>query len=72
VLWYTREERARAHTIVTTALDTTRALLDNWSRGRDVHPAQPLRAQIAAVVRGWVGPVVLSPSHADAVGLTGR
>lgn len=71
-LWYSWDEKARAHTMVTTALGTTQALLDNWSRGRDVHPAQPLRAQIAAVARGWLGPVILSPSHATRVGLTSR
>ncbi|WP_412736337.1 hypothetical protein [Krasilnikovia sp. MM14-A1259] len=71
-LWYSWDDKARAHTIVTTALDTTHALLDNWSHGRDIHPAQPDRAQIAAVVRGWVGPITLSPSHATTIGLGGR
>jgi len=71
-LWYTWDGDARAHTMVTTALDTTRGLLKSWSRGHDLQPAQPLRAQIAAVVRGWPGPVILSPSHATKIGLTGR
>lgn len=71
-LWYTWDDQQRAHTMVTTALETTRELLEQWSQGRDVHPAQPWRAQIAAVVRGWVGPVTLSPSHAARTGLGGR
>ena len=71
-LWFTWDDQARAHTVVSTALDTTRGLLSNWAQGRDVHPAQLDRARIAAVVRGWVGPVTLSPSHADAIGLGGR
>jgi hypothetical protein len=71
-LWHGWDDKARAHTIVTTALDTTRSLLDNWSHGRDVHPVQPRRAQIAAVIRGWIGPMTLSPSHASKVGLGGR
>lgn len=71
-LWYTWDEKARAHTMVTTALDTTHGLLKSWSLGHDLQPAQPLRAQIAAVVRGWPGPVILSPSHATTIGLTGR
>ncbi|MER7281496.1 hypothetical protein ABT369_44370 [Dactylosporangium sp. NPDC000244] len=54
------------------ALATTQGLLDNWSRGRDLHPVQPHRAQVAAVVRGWTQPIVLSPSHATAIGLGGR
>ncbi|WP_433361445.1 hypothetical protein ACQPZX_28490 [Actinoplanes sp. CA-142083] len=71
-LWHTWDDRARAHTMVTTAIETTRALLDGWARGEDVHPGQPRRAQVAAVVRGWVGPVTLSPSHATTIGLGGR
>lgn len=71
-LWYTWNDRQQAYTMVTTALQTTRALLDNWARGRDVHPAQPPRSQVIAVVRRWIGPVTLSPSHADTVGLGGR
>lgn len=71
-LWHTWDDRSRASTMVTTAIETTRALLDNWAAGRDVHPAQPHRAQIAGVVRGWVGPSTLSPSHATAIGLGGR
>ena len=71
-LWYTWDDQERAHTMVTTALATTRGLLDNWARGRDVHPVQPRRSQIGAVVRGWVGPIILSPSHAATNGLGGR
>jgi len=70
-LWYTWDDQERAHTMVTTALRTTRGLLDNWAQGRDVHPAQPRRSQIRAVIRGWVGPVTLSPSHASTKGLGG-
>jgi hypothetical protein len=70
-LWYTWDHRERAHTMVTTALEATRGLLDNWARGRDVHPAQPRRSQIRAVIRGWVGPITLSPSHARTKGLGG-
>ncbi|MEV4347907.1 hypothetical protein AB0J83_25910 [Actinoplanes sp. NPDC049596] len=71
-LWYTWDAEARAHIMVTTALETTRTLLRQWAEGHDVHPAQPSRAQVAAVVRGWLGPMVLSPSHARTVGLSGR
>jgi hypothetical protein len=71
-LWHTWDDKARAHTMVVTAVETTQALLDNWSQGRDVHPGQPERAQIAAVVRGWVGPITLSPSHATTIGLGGH
>jgi hypothetical protein len=71
-LWYTWDERDRAHTMVTTAFETTAGLLENWAQGRDVHPNQPDRAQIASVVRGWPGPIVLSPGHARQMGLEGR
>ncbi|MFF5290094.1 hypothetical protein [Paractinoplanes globisporus] len=71
-LWYCWDHNARAHTLVTTALTTTRALLESWARGRDVHPAWPLRSQVRAVARGWVGPVVLSPGHAAERELGGR
>ncbi|MEU8661144.1 hypothetical protein, partial [Actinoplanes philippinensis] len=70
-LWYTWDDQERAHTMVTTALETTRGLLDNWAQGRDVHPAQPRRSQIRAVIRGWVGPVALSPGYASTRGLGG-
>ncbi|MBO3741741.1 hypothetical protein [Actinoplanes flavus] len=46
-------------------------LLDNWAPGRDLHPVQPRRGQIRAVVRGRVGPIILSPSHASTRGLGG-
>jgi hypothetical protein len=71
-LWHTWDSQARPHTIVTTALATTTGLLDNWSHGRDVHPVQPHRSQIAAVVNGWAQPIILSPSHATTIGLGGR
>ncbi len=70
-LWHTWDDQERAHTMVITALETTRGLLDNWARGRDVHPAQPRRSQIRAVIRGWIGPITLSPSHASTRGLGG-
>ncbi|GAA2349403.1 hypothetical protein [Dactylosporangium salmoneum] len=57
---------------MTTALATTQGLLDNWSRGLDIHPVRPYRTQIAAVVRGWAQPIVLSPSHATTIGVGGR
>ena len=71
-LWHSWDDKARAHTLVTTALDTIRALRGNWSHGRDVHRVQPRRARIAAVVPDWVGPITLSPSPAATVGLGGR
>ncbi|GIE92105.1 hypothetical protein [Actinoplanes regularis] len=71
-LWHTWDDQQRAHTMVTTALETTRGLLDNWAQGHDVHPSQPRRSQIRAVVRGWVGPITLSPGHAGTQGLGGR
>jgi hypothetical protein len=70
-LWYTWDDQERAHTMVTTVLETTRGLLENWARGRDVHPVQPRRSQIRVVVRGWVGPITLSPGHAGTNGLGG-
>jgi hypothetical protein len=70
-LWFSWDDQERSHTMVTTALETTRGLLDNWAQGRDVHPAQPRRSQIRAVIRGWVGPITLSPSYASAKGLGG-
>src|SRR3954451_2164059 len=54
------------------ALDTTRALLDNWSHGWELHPVRPRRAQIAAVHARWLGPITFSPSHATKAGLGGR
>lgn len=71
-LWYTWDDRARAHTLVTTALATTRGLLENWERGRDLHPAWPLRSQVRAVIRQWVGPIVLSPGYAAQRNLGGQ
>jgi hypothetical protein len=70
-LWYTWDGEDRPHTMVTTALETTRGLLANWAQGRDVHPAQPARSQVRAVLRGWVGPVTLSPGYAATKGLGG-
>lgn len=71
-LWFTWDDKSRPSTLVTTALETTKALLENWARGIDVHPAQLSKSQIAAVHSGWIGPRVLSPSHADTRGLGGR
>jgi len=71
-LWHTWDDLGRPCTMVTTALDTTRALLDNWSHGWDVHPVRPRRTQVAAVLARWVGPITFSPSHAANAGLGGR
>ena len=71
-LWFTWDDGGRAHTMVTTLDDTTRALLDAWSHGRDANPARPVRAQIAAVARGWIGPLTRSPEDAARRGLGGR
>jgi hypothetical protein len=71
-LWHTWDHKERAHTMVTTLLDTTAALLESWTRGRDRQPVEPLRAQIKVVVRGWLGPTHLSPGQARAIGLGGR
>jgi hypothetical protein len=40
--------------------------------GHDLHPAQPLRAQVDAVVKGLPGTVILSPSRANTMGLAAR
>jgi len=71
-LWHTWDDGHRPHTIVTTAIETTEGLLQNWSLGRDRHPVRPHRAQIAAVVRDWIQPVILSPIHARDMGIGGR
>lgn len=71
-LWCTWDDDDHPHTIVTTARETTEELFTNWSRGLDVHPARPARAQIAAVVEGWIEPITLSPGQAKAIGLGGR
>lgn len=70
-LWHTWDTKGRATTLVTTCLTTTEGLLSNWARRIRVNPATPDRAQIAAVVRGWCGPVVYSPDHTDRLGLSG-
>ncbi|MBB5075965.1 hypothetical protein [Nonomuraea endophytica] len=70
-LWHTWDDRRRAHTLVTTRLATTQAMLANWSRGIATHPEAPNREHIAAVVRGWTGPIVLSPDHARNLDLGG-
>ncbi|MFD9944877.1 hypothetical protein ACFWYW_39425 [Nonomuraea sp. NPDC059023] len=70
-LWHTWDNEQRAHTLVTTRLATTHGMLANWSRGISTYPAAPDRAHIAAVVRGWTGPVILSPDHARDLGLGG-
>jgi hypothetical protein len=71
-IWYAWDDRGRPHMLVVTAVETTRALLENWSQGRDVHPAEPLRAQVAAVARGWAGPMVLAPGYAARAELGGH
>jgi hypothetical protein len=68
-LWYTWDDKQRAVTMVHTAIETTAGLLGNWARGYDVHPARLDRGEVAAVVRGWLGPVILSPEHARRGGL---
>lgn len=70
-LWHTWGHQQRPHTVVTTALDTTHGLLDNWSRGHDVYPARPRRSQIAATVSGWTEPMILSPGYARMTNLGG-
>ncbi|MFC9978154.1 hypothetical protein ACFVH6_45345 [Spirillospora sp. NPDC127200] len=70
-LWHTWDNKQRAHTIVTTCLTTTRGMLANWSRGISSYPARPDRTQIAAVTRGWIGPIIVSPNHAKDLGLDG-
>ncbi|MDX6741941.1 hypothetical protein [Actinocorallia sp. A-T 12471] len=70
-LWHTWDNKQRAHTLVTTRLATTEGLLENWSRGISSYPAAPERAHIAAVVRGWRGPIILSPDHARDLDLGG-
>jgi hypothetical protein len=57
---------------VTSNLETTRGLLENWSRGRDLHPLQPEQGQIAATIRGWHGPAIISPGHAARLELVDR
>ncbi|WP_232234410.1 hypothetical protein [Actinoplanes sp. N902-109] len=71
-LWFTWDEQGAAHTMVTTVLDTTQALLAEWARGRAADPVRPVRAQVAAVVRGWLGPMTRSPGNAARHGLGGR
>ncbi|WP_203924744.1 hypothetical protein [Rugosimonospora africana] len=68
-LWHAWDSKGLPHTLVTRHLATTRGILQNWSLGRDLYPVQPERAQVAAVVRGWIGPATLSPSHVETVGL---
>src|SRR5215208_1395615 len=48
---------------------------DNYGAGCErlgVHPVRPRKAQVAAVLARWVGPITLSPSHATKAGLGGR
>jgi hypothetical protein len=71
-LWHTWDHQQHPHSIVTTALDTTQGLLDNWSHGHDLHPARPHRSQIAAVVSGWTEPMILSPGYARMTNLGGH
>lgn len=70
-LWHTWDDKQRAHTVVTTCIVTTEELLSNWSRRISVYPARPDRAQVVAVVRGWTGPIIVSPDHARDLGLGG-
>jgi hypothetical protein len=72
-LWHTWDGRQRGQqlTLVTTCLRATEGLLSNWSRRISIYPVIPDRAQIVAVVRGWVGPSVLSPDQARDLGLGG-
>jgi hypothetical protein len=71
-LWHTWDAKHRAHTLVTTRIVTTEGLLMNWSHGISVYPTVADRADIAAVVRGWQGPIILSPDHARELGLGGK
>jgi hypothetical protein len=72
-LWFTWDDDQRAHTMVSTLRDTTRALLDRWAAGHDHNlPGRPDRAQIAAVCRRWIGPMTRAPSNAAHHGLGGR
>ncbi|MFI6598680.1 hypothetical protein ACIBHX_20675 [Nonomuraea sp. NPDC050536] len=70
-LWHAWDDEQEPHTLVTTCITTTEGLLSNWARGISVLPALPDRAQVIAVVRGWVGPATLSPDHAAQRGLSG-
>ncbi|NVI88442.1 hypothetical protein [Actinomadura sp. BRA 177] len=70
-LWHTWDDKKRATTLVTTCLTTTEGLLSNWARRIPANPATPDRAHIAAVLRGWYGPVVYSPDYSDRLGLGG-
>ncbi|WP_155884523.1 hypothetical protein [Actinomadura flavalba] len=71
-LWYSWDNRQRAHTLVTNRIATTEGLLENWSRGISTNPTAPDPAHITAVVRGWRGPVILSPDHARVLDLPPR
>lgn len=47
-LWYSWDNRQRAHTLVITRIGTTEGLLENWSRGISTNPAAPEPAHIAS------------------------
>jgi hypothetical protein len=42
----------------------TEGLLRNWEIGRAVWPGEPLDAQVARVVDGWIRPMILHPRYA--------
>lgn len=71
-LWCTWDKRGRAYTLVTSNLKTTRGILNNWSRGRDIHPLRPEQGQVAATIRGWHGPIIVSPGRAAQLELVDR
>ena len=71
-LWCTWDKRGRAYTLVTSNLKTTRGILNNWSRGRDIHPLRPEQGEVAATIRGWHGPIIISPGHAAQLELVDR
>ena len=71
-LWCTWDKRGRAYTLVTSNLETTRGILNNWSRGRDIHPLRPEQGQVAATIRGWHWPVIISPGRAAQLELVDR
>ncbi|MFV2173497.1 hypothetical protein ACFHW2_25045 [Actinomadura sp. LOL_016] len=70
-LWHTWDREQYPHTLVTTCIAGTEGLLMNWTRGIDVRPEVPMRAQMVAVIRDWTGPFVASPEHVRRIGLGG-
>lgn len=67
-LWHSRDERGQRITLVTSKIETTEGMLLAWSKGRDLRPARPARAAVAATVTGWLGPAVRSPGYAARAG----